>query len=490
MVVRVRGRTVGRWVALALATASASLLVIELVPPWLGLAVLVVSGLAAAWMWGAGRLLAERTVQWTGTLGFVAIVLVLANVLGARHSLRIDLTREKRHTLSEETVQLLRQLGDPVRIVAFPAGGASKRLEDLFREYRHQSRNVAYRFVDADRQPTVAREYAVTSYGAVIVEAMGSREQLYDVTESTLTNAISRLLAQEQSTVSFVVGHGEHDPTDTERSGASLARDVLESRNLRVTSSVMALGDSALEASDVIVVAGPKTEPLDQEVETLRHHLDTGGGVLLLTDPPPAASWNSFLEGYALRRENSFLMDENPLGSLFGADRSIPLVSDYGTHAITDGFNLATFFPLASSVASLSDTTRAVELARASQLTSAVGPDSVARKPEEGEALVLAWATEVEPAHSSAEAGRLVVVGDSDFMTNVFIGLSGNRDFFLSCVQWLATQEERIAIRPRESEGEPLILTAAAASSIFLVAVILLPGAALVGALVVWWRRR
>jgi ABC-type uncharacterized transport system involved in gliding motility auxiliary subunit len=490
MAVSVRGWTIGRWVALALATVSATLLVIELVPLWLGWTVLVVSGVAAAWLWGAGRLLAERAFQWAGTLGFVAIVLVLVNVLGARHSLRLDLTRGKRHTLSQETVQLLQQLGDPVKVVAFPQGGSSKQLEDLLKEYRHESRQVSYRLVDPDRQPTIARDYSVTSYGAVVVEAMGGREQLFDVTESTLTNAIARLLAQEQSTVTFVLGHGEHDPDDTERSGAALARDVLESRNFKVTSTVMALDDSALGASDVIIVGGPKTEPLDQEVEALRNHLRNGGGVLLLVDPPPSASWNAFSESYSLRREDSFLLDENPLGSLFGADQSVPLVSEYGTHPITEGFNLATFFPLASPIVSLSDTSRAVALAMGSELTSAVGPDSVAQPAEEGVELVLAWALETTPPDSTRKSGRLVLAGDSDFMTNVFIGLSGNRDFFLNCVQWLATQEERISIRPRPSEGEPLILTGGAASSIFLVAVILLPGAAAVGALVVWWRRR
>jgi ABC-type uncharacterized transport system involved in gliding motility auxiliary subunit len=423
-------------------------------------------------------------------LGSVILVLVLANILATRRSFRVDLTRERRHTLSQQTLQVLHQFQTPLKVTAFPEGGSSRKLEDLVKEYSHASDHFTYRMVDPDREPATAREYGITSYGTVVAEAMGSREQIEEVTESTLTNALARLLTQERRLVTFLIGHGEHDPDDSERSGASLAREALESRNFDVTSTVMAHSDSVLAGADVIVIAGPQTGPLPHEVQTLSSHLANGGGVLLLTDPPPSASWNRLLEEYSVRRESSFVLDDNPLGTLFGTDRSVPLVSNYGSHAITEGFNLATFFPLASPLAFLSDTAGVTELAMAGDLSSAVGPDSIARRPDEGEALVLACALEVSPADTASEKGRLVVAGDSDFATNTFIGLSGNRDFFLNCVQWLATQEELIAIGPRASRGEPLVLTAGAASSIFLVAVILLPGAALAGAVIVWWRRR
>jgi ABC-type uncharacterized transport system involved in gliding motility auxiliary subunit len=483
-------RTMGRWGTLVVAAAGAVALVLDAVPTWVAWIVLLVSGAACALLWGFARALERRSVQWVGTLGFVAIVLVLVNILGSRNSLRLDLTREKRHTLSQETLQLLGQLEGPVRFVAFPEGGASQRLEDLFKEYSHASSHVSYRLVDPDRKPAAAREYGISAYGAVVVEAMGSREQLDDVSESTLTNALARLLSQDRATVTFLVGHGEHSPEDTERSGASFAREVLESRNLDVSTSVMALDDSALTGADVIVVAGPQTAPLPQEVETLRDHLRAGGGLLVLVDPSPGASWNELLRAYGVEREDAVLLDENPLGSLFGADRSVPLVSEYGVHPITEGFNLATFFPLASPVRSLSDSLSPAELALGGELTSAVGPDSIPKRPPEGESLVLALALETSSPDSTARAGRLVVVGDSDFATNTFLGLSGNRDFLLNCVQWLAAQEDRIAVRPRAVEGEPLVLTAGTASSIFLLAVIVLPGAALAGGVIVWWRRR
>ena len=71
---------------------------------------------------------------------------------------------------------------------------------------------------------------------------------------------------------------------------------------------------------------------------------------------------------------------------------------------------------------------------------------------------------------------RVVVIGDSDFPTNSVLGVQGNRDFFLNTVNWLAQQENLIAIRPREPEDRRLTLTADAQSRIFMLSVFLLPG--------------
>ncbi len=47
---------------------------------------------------------------------------------------------------------------------------------------------------------------------------------------------------------------------------------------------------------------------------------------------------------------------------------------------------------------------------------------------------------------------RIVVFGDSDFVTNGYLGIPGNRDLFLNSVNWLAQQENLISIRPRDPE--------------------------------------
>ena len=60
---------------------------------------------------------------------------------------------------------------------------------------------------------------------------------------------------------------------------------------------------------------------------------------------------------------------------------------------------------------------------------------------------------------------RIVAFGDSDFAANNAIGIQGNQDFFLNAVNWLAQQENLIAIRPNEPQDRRVTLTADAAAA-------------------------
>jgi ABC-type uncharacterized transport system involved in gliding motility auxiliary subunit len=83
-----------------------------------------------------------------------------------------------------------------------------------------------------------------------------------------------------------------------------------------------------------------------------------------------------------------------------------------------------------------------------------------------------------------------VVVGDSDFASNGFVNLSGNKDLFLNTLSWLAEEENQIAIRPKETRNTPVFLTAAQGQVLFYVPVVLLPLAMVIGGVYAVVRKR
>jgi ABC-type uncharacterized transport system involved in gliding motility auxiliary subunit len=118
-------------------------------------------------------------------------------------------------------------------------------------------------------------------------------------------------------------------------------------------------------------------------------------------------------------------------------------------------------------------------------------------KPDPGEArgpLTVAAVATVDakdvPADRKGAKARVVLVGDSDFAANEFVNLSGNRDFFLNTLAWLAEEENLIAVRPKDSRPAPVFLTAAQGQMVFLVPVVLIPLAVIVGGVVAVARRR
>ena len=85
---------------------------------------------------------------------------------------------------------------------------------------------------------------------------------------------------------------------------------------------------------------------------------------------------------------------------------------------------------------------------------------------------------------------RIVVFGDSDFVSNRWLGIPGNRDLFLNSVNWLAQQENMISIRPRDPEDRRITLTAGQDAFIRLLALLIIPGGIIAAGVYTWWRRR
>ena len=80
--------------------------------------------------------------------------------------------------------------------------------------------------------------------------------------------------------------------------------------------------------------------------------------------------------------------------------------------------------------------------------------------------------------------------GDSDFASNAALGVQGNRDLFLNAVNWLAQQENLIAIRPHDPEDRRVTMTADQATRVFYLTVLIVPGLILLAGVQTWWRRR
>jgi hypothetical protein len=85
---------------------------------------------------------------------------------------------------------------------------------------------------------------------------------------------------------------------------------------------------------------------------------------------------------------------------------------------------------------------------------------------------------------------RVAAIGDSDFAANAYLGIEGNRDLFMNVVNWLAQQQNLIAIRPREASDRRLTLTANAQTGLFWLSIFIIPATVLSAGIYTWWRRR
>jgi ABC-type uncharacterized transport system involved in gliding motility auxiliary subunit len=453
-----------------------------------------------------GGFFGRRTARYgLNTLVMVILLLAIVGLVGtvsAKYSKRIDLTENKRHSLSPQTIKLLGELKDEVNAIAFfRSDQPGKRVaEDLFKQYaRYGGNKFAWRVVDPDREPGLARRYAVESYGTVVLETKERSEKVTDAEEEKLTNGLVKLTRQGKRVVYVVQGHGEHELTNTDRPGFSEAKTAMERANYEVKPLVLARQAKVPEDAAVVILAGPRTELLPPEIDALDGYVGGAGKLLAMVNPTILGGTQSeglkrWLGKYGFELGDNLVIELNPLGRLFGIGPEVPIIQQYEGHPITrDLAGITTLFPLTRTVAGVKTPPAGLtvqplartspdswgETDRASLQAGQVKPDG---QDVRGPVTVAAVATK--------DKARVVVYGTSNLAANQFLNLQGNRDFFLNTVSWLAEQEDLISIRPKESRNTPVMLTSNQAQAVFLIPVVLLPGLVLVAGVFTFLRRR
>jgi ABC-type uncharacterized transport system involved in gliding motility auxiliary subunit len=459
-----------------------------------------------------------------GALATVSVLVALAiivaiNYLSARQNKRWDLTSSQQNSLSEQTVKVLQSLTAPVKFTVFDQGTQLDRFRGRLDEYAYNSRQVSVEYVDPDTRPVVAREYDIQAYGTVVVDYMGRRERVTSDSEQDLTNALIKAISGMERTVYFLQGHGEKDPARTERDGYSSVADALKRDNYKVEPLVLAQQKEVPANATAVVLAGPTSDLLTEEADALLRYLAKTGKLMVLVDPLIGEQARPLPNVQALLKEWGIDLGNNVIVDVSGAtnEPSIAVAASYPPHAITDAFRTLTIYPIARSVDPIAGGANGrvaqpiVETSARSwaesDLASLTSEKGVEMQTEGGDkpgpvtigAAVSAPSTAPTPAPPEGAdpsqvppkpESRIVVFGDSDFATNAYGGMAGNPNLFANAVNWLAQQENLIAIRPKDPEDRRVTMTARQQALALWGSILILPAVVFGAGIYTWWRRR
>jgi gliding-associated putative ABC transporter substrate-binding component GldG len=309
----------------------------------------------------------DRTVLTAAVIGS----LVLLNLLGLRYFTRLDLTRERQFTLSEATVQTLRDLDDPVTVRAYftsdlpaPFSTNARYVRDLLEEYYIRAGgNLSYEFIDPLAEETeedrekkkevrqdifgraVREQTSVEAelnslgiapvqvrvnegdnlevkraYMGIVVSHGGDREAIPVVQDTAgleydLTTLIRKLASEERAGVALLQGHEMADP----RSEIGRAFGLL-SQLYDVTTLDLSQTPQVPEDVDVVLVAGPQTPLAEDELKALDAFLARGGSLAAFLDAvePDLQTMQSeqldhgmtdFLAAYGVRIQPGLVLD-------------------------------------------------------------------------------------------------------------------------------------------------------------------------------------
>jgi ABC-type uncharacterized transport system involved in gliding motility auxiliary subunit len=473
--------------------------------------------------------------RWLARLNVVATLLllgalfILVSFLASRRYVRGDFTRAKISTLSDKTRQVLTYLTEPVSVVVFyqpttPEGQPVPLyplMMDLLKEYARFTPKLTTEYVepyrDRARAEQLAKQFDIDRINLVIVQSGTRHKYLSDADlieydyasmafggqpvvksfkgEDAVTSAIVSVTQAAQPLVWVTTGHQEKALEDLQPLGLAELKKYLERENMRAEAV------SLLEHADIppdvaaVMIPGPTQRFVDQELLLLQAYLERGGRLLVLLDPMANSGLDGLLSRWGIELGQDMVVD--PAIRIPFVSAANLLVTTYIQHPIVERMDtekLITLFPLVRSVRSAKEP-EGIKLTPLA-MTSPAGWGETqmdAPKAEFNEGVDTKGPISIAMAaeRQASPATRVVVVGDSDFVTNAqLLNAPGNLDFVLGAMHWLAAQEQLIGIGPKPLESLKLNLTAAQMRGIFWLSLAALPSLMILLGVGTWWLRR
>lgn len=273
----------------------------------------------------------DRKALWKdlSKLGIGLVILVAINIIAQQYFFRIDLTEEKRYSITPATKNLLRDLENEVEVIIYLDGEVNagfQRLErsveetlEEFKVYAGDELRVRYvdplttvakeeqqafftRLADFGIEPTYVYDEedgqrrqklivpgAIINYqgqqaGVMLLKgdrAAGSQEALNQSIENVeyeLANGIRKLMSTEKKKVGLLMGHGELEGIDI----AGLLDVITEFYEVTEINLPQV---SAIPDVDVVMVNKPSDHFSKEDQYKLDQYIMSGGKVMFFIDP-------------------------------------------------------------------------------------------------------------------------------------------------------------------------------------------------------------
>jgi ABC-type uncharacterized transport system involved in gliding motility auxiliary subunit len=442
------------------------------------------------------------------------VILGLFNVLASRYQTKWDTTANQQFTLSQQSVQVVQQLPQPVHATAFfPASDNQRQtFQTLLSNYAAQSNGkFTFDFIDPEARPGDAVNAGITQEGTTVFSMGDKKQNATGTTEQDVTTALVKLTRPEKK-IYFTTGHGERnldgfDQPDYGQIKQALERDNYTTDTLNPTTTRAVPDDAA-----AVVIAGATAPLLQEELDTLKAYADGGGSIFILQDPNSKADFSGLLSPYGVAIPGTLVVDpsQNYLG-----DVRVPVVSKYGNHETTQDLRVASFFPGSTYVTypTSGAGTTITPIAQTSDQSWANSNSQQIQK-QDGDVtgpLTLALAIQAPvaggasptpvpppdpnnptpPDTSSGKQTRIYVITTANLVANAFLSVSsGNQDLFLNATNWLSEEDNLVNIKVPQPVSRTMLLTGPQLNLVTYSSLLFLPLLVLAVGIGVWWSRR
>lgn len=237
----------------------------------------------------------------------VAAVNILVGILVERFSLKLDMTTSGLYQISDESLDILKNVDKQVDIYCINSDrGSIKEFSELLGRYDNASQFITVTYIDPYKDPSFVDKMIAegddVGLNTIVVQS-GDRRRVFRVAdmyrfsadgselvyfdaEARITSAIVNVAAGEPVRLGVAMGHAEVMPEEFQ----SLAvRNNFDIRSVTLDKDID-------EAYKILMILAPKTDYTIEEIAVLDRFMAGGGSMAVFTDPSVEGLTN--LEGF------------------------------------------------------------------------------------------------------------------------------------------------------------------------------------------------
>ena len=412
---------------------------------------------------------------------FISCIGMLA-WLTNHYSYQFDLTANKRHSLSSDSIELLNLLDKEVMVHAYTIDEVTKKaIAEIIARYQHIKSDFKLKLLNPDIDIEQAQRDGIVMDKpfAFVIYYDGRMEHIASLSEQAISNALLRLNRRQNQQVIFLSGHGERDIDGSDTRAYSTLRKQLQDTGFNLH-AINLLQQPLPENSKLMVIAAPVHEYLPGEIAQITRFIENGGNLLWLVDPGELQGLEPLATSMNLSLHEGLIIDNNPelRQTLNIQHPAIIPVTEYYPHIITNTIRYNTLFPLARGISPLEGDAdnNANGNWQAEALFGSPGKswseagglaEEMSFDPAAGDiagpvtmGVALHRPLQTSASHTTNKGSqRIVIVGDSDFLSDTYIGAGANLNLGLNIFNWLVGDDDFVSVEVKPSPDTKLELS-------------------------------
>lgn len=465
------------------------------------------------------------------TVGFIVLILivnVIATVLLERYPLSVDLTESGVYGFSQETMDILEEVEEPIQIYmleneatfADPLGDTYQ-MSEILKKYTQYNTNVTLEYIDLNANPTWQQRFnteypseTLARYDLIVQSDKrmqhftindyvngSTMEDFSSSMEQCVSGALLYVTDLNPMVATIVSGHGEEDSSGLEN---------LLTKNGYVVKTIDTYLDEFDEDTQLVIVASPTVDFTEREIDKLDAFLANGGDYekqmiyIASATQPELPRLEGFLEEWGIGFDAGVLVetDANMTYQSTSGYLTLQQLTDstkvYAENATKPSNYIVMMNARPLKALYEEDGRRSTSTVLTTLDTGALRPADATDSWEPSVSDVHAYDTVIIGEHSSDDVygeesvSSVAVFASVEMVDTTFLAQSsmGNATFVIDTVNALTGKEASVLITPTDLSTELLSISEAQAVTVGIIFIAVIPLAVAACGIVVYLRRR